>query len=40
MKQDRPIENAVDEALNSLDGLNKASPGPWFVGRVMARWER
>ena len=33
------ISNRVEETLNSLDGLQKASPGPFFYTRVMARVE-
>jgi hypothetical protein len=39
MKQNNSIERRVEEAMNSLDGLQKASPGPFFYTRVMARME-
>ncbi|MBC7827129.1 MAG: hypothetical protein H7122_05250 [Chitinophagaceae bacterium] len=39
MKQSESTENRVEETLNSLDGLQKASPGPFFYTRVMARME-
>ncbi|MFK7924088.1 MAG: hypothetical protein AB8H47_19175 [Bacteroidia bacterium] len=39
MKEDRHIEQAVEESLRSLDSLKKADPGPWFAAKVMRRWE-
>jgi hypothetical protein len=39
MKQNDSIEHRVEETLNSLDGLQKAGPGPFFYTRVMARME-
>jgi len=34
------IERKVQQALNSLDGVQKASPGPFFFTRVQARLQR
>ncbi|MEL6654013.1 MAG: hypothetical protein AAFP02_02510 [Bacteroidota bacterium] len=39
MKDDRPINKAVEESLGALDSLQKADPGPWFAAKVMRRWE-
>lgn len=32
--------NGSERALNSLDGLQKASPGPFFFTRVQGRLQR
>jgi len=37
MQQDNDIHRRSDEALNSLDGLLKAGPGPYFYTRLEAR---
>src|SRR5690349_13143052 len=39
MKKNESIEFRVQETMNSLDGLQKAGPGPFFYTRVMARLE-
>jgi hypothetical protein len=39
MQQDNSIEYRVEETMNSLDGLQKASPAPFFYTRLMARME-
>ncbi len=39
MEERKMISNRVEETLNSLDGIQKASPGPFFYTRVMARME-
>ena len=48
MKQQRDIEKRVEDALNSLDGIQRAESQPWFFSRVkgrllrkeeMTRWE-
>jgi hypothetical protein len=39
MEQNKPFERRVEETLNSLDGIQKAGPGPFFYTRVMARME-
>ncbi len=40
MKQKQHMDKQVDDTLNSLDGLQKASPGPYFFTRVQARLNR
>ena len=48
MSTKQNIEKKVNETLNSLDGIQKASPGHFFFTRVQARlsktnkdvWER
>lgn len=35
---DRPGQH-IDDILNSLDGLQKASPGPYFFTRLQARMQ-
>lgn len=40
MKQKQYIDKLVEETLSSLDGLQKASPGPYFFTRVQARLNR
>lgn len=48
MSTKQNIEQKVNETLNSLDGIQKASPGHFFFTRVQARlsntnkdvWER
>ncbi|MBA2501143.1 MAG: hypothetical protein H0V30_15615 [Chitinophagaceae bacterium] len=40
MKQKQHIDKQVEDTLNSLDGLQKASPGPYFFTRVHARLNR
>jgi len=37
MKQRNDIEKRVEEALNSLDGMQRAEPQPWLFSRVKAR---
>ncbi len=39
MEESKMISKRVEETLNSLDGLQKATPGPFFYTRVMARLE-
>lgn len=34
------MNQAVEAALNSLEGMTKASPEPYFQTRLMARMER
>ena len=36
MKQKQDIDKLVEDTLSSLDGLQKASPGPYFFTRVNA----
>ncbi len=40
MKQSENIEKRIEAALNSLDGIKRATPGDFFYTRVMARMER
>lgn len=37
MKQGNDIEKRVDDALNSLDGIQRAEPQPWLFSRVKVR---
>ena len=39
MKQDPNIQKKVEEALNSLDGIQRAQPAPYFFTRLTARIE-
>ena len=40
MRNNESIERKVQQALNSLDGIQKAGPGPFFFTRVQARLQR
>jgi hypothetical protein len=40
MKDKKYIEQEVDKTLNSLEGLQKATPGLYMFTRVKARLER
>ena len=40
MKSGSDIEKRVEEALNSLDGIKRASPQPWLFSRIKARLSR
>ena len=40
MRNNESIERKVQQALNSLDGIRKAGPGPFFFTRVQARLQR
>ena len=37
MRQEKDIERRVEETLNSLDGIQRAEPGPWLFSRVKGR---
>lgn len=37
MKQQSDIEKRVEDALNSLDGIQRATPQPWLFSRVKGR---
>lgn len=39
MKNMFNIDNQVEETMRSLDGMQSASPGPFFYTRVMARLD-
>ena len=40
MKTRPDIEQKLEDALNSLDGIRRAEPRPFFYTRVMGRLER
>ena len=40
MNQEKNIGKKVEQAMNSLDGISSASPGPFFFTRVQARLQR
>jgi hypothetical protein len=40
MNKQQDMTNKVNEALESLDGIQRAEPAPWFFTRVKARLER
>ena len=40
MKKKSDIQNKVEAAINSLDGITSATPGPFFFTRVQARLNR
>ncbi|MBS1563829.1 MAG: hypothetical protein JST39_05540 [Bacteroidetes bacterium] len=40
MRDNERIEQQVQQAMNSLDGIQKAGPGPFFFTRVQARLQR
>lgn len=40
MKQNKDIENAVQESLESLDDMRRASPRAYFYTRLRARLDR
>ena len=40
MKQRNDIGKKVEEALNSLDGIQRATPQPWLFSRVKGRLIR
>jgi hypothetical protein len=40
MDQDYNIERKVEETLNSLDGIQRATPAPYFYTRLTARLDR
>lgn len=37
MKQRNDIEKRVEETLNSLDGIQRATPQPWLFSRIKNR---
>jgi hypothetical protein len=37
MKSGADIEKRVEEVLNSLDGIKRATPQPWLFSRIKAR---
>jgi hypothetical protein len=40
MKQQSDLEKRLEEALSSLDGLQRATPQPWLFSRVKGRLLR
>jgi hypothetical protein len=40
MKHGNDIEKKVEETLNSLDGIKRATPQPWLFSRIKARLSR
>ncbi len=40
MNKPQNISNRVEEVLNSLDGIQKGDPNPYFFTRLKARLER
>lgn len=40
MKDNRSIQAKIEEAMQSLDGVQRATPGPFFFTRVQAKMER
>lgn len=40
MSKNENIQQRLEQTMNSLDGMRKASPGPFFFTRVQARLER
>jgi hypothetical protein len=40
MKQRSELDRSVDRTLESLDGIERASPAPWLFTRVKARLTR
>jgi hypothetical protein len=40
MKQKSDMENRLESALNSLDGIRRASPAPYFFTRLKAKMTR
>lgn len=40
MEPKKTIEGKIERALESLDGMQRATPQPWFYTRVKARLQR
>jgi len=40
MKNNLSIENKIDAALSSVDGMEKATPSPLFYAKVMSKIRR
>src|SRR5689334_12192390 len=38
--QQKPIDKRVEDALNSLDGIERATVQPWFFTRLNARLQK
>jgi hypothetical protein len=39
MKKEEPVQPHIDDILQSLDGLQRAEPQPFFYTRLLARLE-
>jgi len=40
MEEKKDISSNIEKAFSSLDGIQKASPGPFFITRVQSRLAR
>ena len=40
MEEKKDISSKIEKAINSLDGIQKASPDPFFITRMQARLQR
>ena len=40
MEQKKTINGKIEKALESLDGMQRATPQPWLYARVKARLQR
>ncbi|MBC8151610.1 MAG: hypothetical protein H7Z72_01730 [Bacteroidetes bacterium] len=40
MKTNQRIEEEVEKTLQSIDGIQRATPNPFFLARVQARLDR
>ncbi len=40
MESKKTIEGKIERALESLDGMQRATPQPWLYARVKARLQR
>ena len=40
MKQQNDLEKRLEQALNSLDGIQRATPQPWLFSRVKGKLLR
>jgi len=40
MKQQSDLEKRLEQALSSLDGIQRATPQPWLFSRVKGRLSR
>ncbi len=39
MKENKNMDEKINETLNSLEGLDRASPGPYFFTRLQQRLQ-
>ncbi len=40
MEENKNISSKIEKSLGSLDGIQKAGPGPFFITRVQARLQK